>query len=443
MYIKPRQPPNFRRLSNRFSGDAVCNKGVDNNTVETKEVNWGAFFMRRLLKYIIAGFVAAASAQAVAGGLPEPKAEVVETNTSTASSVTTDVSNPETINKNSGASSGTVDTSGLTTVAETDLGSSNSSTQDVSGSGVDQGNVETGAFVAIEDDPLIIDASAVMDGDGVGKIQVQWQISETGKEWYNLTGETRQSFTPREAHVGKKLRVELSYVDGQGNLETILSPTSSPVQNVNDKPTGAAQLIGPAQEGDALVVDTSMIADEDGLGSLSIIWQRSSTKTDWQAFPGVTGELMQLEQSHVGYSYRAVVSYVDSHGTKEILVTSPSETVVNVDDPVQGEIILTGEAAEGQTIYASTDRLSDEDGIASMSVGWESSVDGRNWKAIDTVGVSQLALPQALVNKKVRARVAVVDVFGVETVIFSQATNTVRNINNKPAGTIFVRRVGS
>ena len=79
-------------------------------------------------------------------------------------------------------------------------------------------------FVAIEDDPLIIDASAVMDGDGVGKIQVQWQISETGKEWYNLTGETRQSFTPREAHVGKKLRVELSYVDGQGNLETILSP---------------------------------------------------------------------------------------------------------------------------------------------------------------------------------------------------------------------------
>ena len=124
-------------------------------------------------------------------------------------------------------------------------------------------------------------------------------------------------------------------------------------------------------------------------------------------------------------------------------MTSPSETVVNVDDPVQGEIILTGEAAEGQTIFASTDRLSDEDGIASMSVGWESSVDGRNWKAIDTVGVPQLALPQALVNKKVRARVAVVDSFGIETVIFSQATNTVKNVNNKPAGTIFVRRVGS
>ena len=399
--------------------------------------------MRRLLRFIIAGSVAAASAQAVAGGLPETKANGDAAETGTSSSITTDANSSYSINSQTLSSTNSVGTGGMTTVAESDVGSSNNVTQNAADGGVDQGNVETGAFVAIEDDPLIIDASAVMDGDGVGKIQVQWQISETGKEWYNLTGETRQSFTPREAHVGKKLRVELSYVDGQGNLETILSPTSSPVQNVNDKPTGAAQLIGPAQEGDALVVDTSMIADEDGLGSLSIIWQRSSTKTDWQAFPGVTGELMQLEQRHVGYSYRAVVSYVDSHGTKEILVTSPSETVVNVDDPVQGEIILTGEAAEGQTIFASTDRLSDEDGIASMSVGWESSVDGRNWKAIDTVGVPQLALPQALVNKKVRARVAVVDSFGIETVIFSQATNTVKNVNNKPAGTIFVRRVGS
>ncbi len=398
--------------------------------------------MRRLIRFIIAGSVVAASAQAVAGGLPETKANVNSAETGTVSSNTTDASGSYSTDSQNLSSNSSMGSSDMTTVAESDVAGSNNFKDNGADGGVDQGNVETGAFVAIEDDPLIIDASAVMDGDGVGKIQVQWQISETGKEWYNLTGETRQSFTPRESHVGKRLRVELSYVDGQGNLETILSPTSSPVQNVNDKPTGAAQLIGPAQEGDALVVDTSMIADEDGLGSLSIIWQRSSTKTDWQAFPGVTGELMQLEQRHVGYSYRAVVSYVDSHGTKEILVTSPSETVVNVDDPVQGEIILTGEAAEGQTIFASTDRLSDEDGIASMSVGWESSVDGRNWKAIDTVGVPQLALPQALVNKKVRARVAVVDSFGIETVIFSQATNTVKNVNNKPAGTIFVRRVG-
>ena len=124
------------------------------------------------------------------------------------------------------------------------------------------------------------------------------------------------------------------------------------------------------------------------------------------------------------------------------MFTSPSETVQNVDDPVQGEVLITGEATEGSTILVSTNGVSDEDGIASMSVGWEASTDGRNWRTIETAGATQLALSQMLVNKQIRARVAVVDTFGVETVIFSQATNTVRNVNNKPAGTIFVRRVG-
>ena len=309
-------------------------------------------------------------------------------------------------------------------------------------SSVSDEGVETGSFVAIEDDPLIIDASSVVDGDGVGSMQVQWQISDNGQVWSDLSGEIRQSFTPRERHVGRLLRVQLSYVDGQGNLETILSPPSSPVQNVNDKPNGSPQLVGAAMEEDALVVDTSMISDDDGLGNLSIIWQRSSTKTDWQAFPEVNGEVLPLQQRHVGYSYRAVVSYVDGHGTKELLVTSPSETVQNVDDPVQGEVQITGEAEEGEIMLVSTDGVTDEDGIASMSVGWEASSDGRNWRAIETAGSTQLALSQMLVNKQIRARVAVVDSFGVETVIFSQATNTVRNVNNKPAGTIFVRRVG-
>jgi hypothetical protein len=258
-----------------------------------------------------------------------------------------------------------------------------------------------------------------------------------------LTGAVQQSFTPREVHVGQQLRVQISYVDGQGNLETLISPASTPVQNVNDKPTGAPRLTGEAREEGALVVDTSLIADEDGVGTYSVIWQRSSTKTDWQAYPNAVGEVLQLTQSHVGYSYRAVVSYTDRHGTKEMLLTSPSETVANVDDPVEGEVLLAGEAAEGSTLVANTARVSDEDGIASLTIGWESSEDGRNWRAIETSGASRFDLTQSMVGKQVRARVSVVDSFGVETIIFSQATNTVKNVNNAPAGTIFVRRVGN
>ena len=394
--------------------------------------------MRRLWTYFFVGSIMTAGSAAFAGGLPASD-NAAATAGSTAQSTTA-----ETTAASGSASTGSAAATAEATSAAADTGTTTGTTtaQQVAQAPASNDGVEAGSFVAIEDDPLIIDASSVVDGDGVGSMQVQWQISEDGTVWSNLSGEIRQSFTPRERHVGRRLRVQLSYVDGQGNLETILSPASTPVQNVNDKPNGAPQLVGAAREEDALVVDTSMISDDDGLGNFSIIWQRSSTKTDWQAFPEINGEVLQLSQRHVGYSYRAVVSYTDGHGTKELLVTSPSETVQNVDDPVQGEVLITGKAEEGATILVSTNGVSDEDGIASMSVGWEASTDGRNWRTIETAGATQLALSQMLVNKQIRARVAVVDTFGVETVIFSQATNTVRNVNNKPAGTIFVRRVG-
>ena len=44
---------------------------------------------------------------------------------------------------------------------------------------------------------------------------------------------------------------------------------------------------------------------------------------------------------------------------------------------------------------------------------------------------------------QVRAKASVVDTFGVETLIYSQPSNTVKNINNAPVGQINVRRVGS
>ena len=303
-------------------------------------------------------------------------------------------------------------------------------------------NVETSGFAAIEDIPLIIDLSSVTDSDGMGSVSVQWQISSDNKKWTNISGATNQSFTPREIHVGSRLRVAISYVDGQGNLEPLTSPPSTPVRNVNDKPTGSARLIGSAVEDSALVVDTSSIADEDGIGGFDITWQRSSSKSTWEAYPTAQNEVLRLTQSQVGYSYRAVVSYIDSHGTREVLYTSPSETIDNLDDPVQGEVTIIGEPKEGVTLRALSNSLSDEDGIASISISWETSKDGRNWVVLNSLSGPILPLNQSLVGSQVRARVAVVDNFGIETNLYSQATRTVENVNNKPSGRIVIRRVG-
>ena len=303
-------------------------------------------------------------------------------------------------------------------------------------------NVGTAGFAAIEDVPLIIDLSSVTDADGMGSVSVQWQIASGNEKWTNISGETNQSFTPREIHVGNKLRVAISYVDGQGNLEPIKSPASTPVRNVNDKPTGSARLIGDSVEDSALVVDTSSISDEDGVGAFDITWQRSSSKSSWEAYPTGQKNVLRLGQAQVSFSYRAVVSYIDSHGTREVLYTSPSETVDNLDDPVQGEVTIIGEPKEGITLQALSNSLSDEDGIASIAISWEASKDGRNWAGLSSLSGPVLSLGQTLVGNQIRAKVAVVDLFGIETNLYSQATRTVENVNNKPSGRIVIRRVG-
>jgi len=301
---------------------------------------------------------------------------------------------------------------------------------------------EKKGFDAVENDELVIDTASIGDGDGMGSIQIQWQISDDGDVWLSLPGAIRPSFVPRDSEVGHYLRVQISYVDGQGNPEMLISPMSEAVVNVNDKPMGMPVINGDAKEDSQLTADLSRISDEDGLGEISIIWQRSSERQNWENFPDQFGAMLQLTQSDVGFNYRSVISYIDGFGTRETLVSEPSGIVANIDNPLEGEVTIRGQAIEGAELIANTSSLSDYDGIASLALFWEASNDGRTWEPLSSSGEARrLNLPQALVGNLIRARANVVDNFGVETVVYSTATEAVRNINNKPDGNIFIRRV--
>ena len=380
---------------------------------------------------IVAGASLAMMSCAIAGGDPDVKADADTTSTQTAS--TEQASTSAQASTNSAAASNNMAASAATQTAQSSQ--SSQSSQSYQGGG-DQG------FEAVENDELVIDTASLADGDGLGSIQVQWQISDDGDNWMVLPGAIQPRFVPRDAEVGKFLRVQISYVDGQGNPEMMISPMSQPVRNVNDKPIGRPELRGEAKENSTLAVDTSRISDEDGLGALSVIWQRSSERTNWENFPDQFDDSIQLSQSDVGFTYRAVISYIDGFGTRETLVTDSSETVANIDNPLEGEVIVRGQPVEGSELTANTSSLKDFDGIASVNLNWETSTDGRTWEDLTTAGGSRnLSLEQTLVGMRVRARVNVVDNFGVESVAYSTATDAIRNVNNKPAGNILIRRI--
>lgn len=360
-----------------------------------------------------------------AGGMP-----TTETSSNETSSSVTQTSNEsaETSNTVSGTS-------------ENNNSNTQSSENASSNSSTDDSQTSSNSFIAIEDEPLIIDVSGISDSDGVGKIYVQWQKETSDGRWIDIFGATQQSFTPRQVHVGQTLRVQITFLDNQGNLETLFSSPSSPVQNVNDKPKGGPLLVGNAKEDASLIVDTSSVSDEDGIGEMQVIWQRSKQGSDWQAFDDTTGEVLKLGQMHVNYAYRAIVAYLDGQDTREVMISSPSDIVMNLDDPVEGEVVLSGEANENGTLMADTSQITDEDGVASLSVQWESSKDGRSWSIMENIQGISLDLGQYLVGSQIRARLSVVDNFGTETILVSQPSRTIENVNNKPSGSIIIRRV--
>ena len=345
--------------------------------------------------------------------------------------------------KNSDAVKGSENAKKSVTKSKDGSAASNNKDDDYSNS--DQTSVDRASSTGdvLEDEPLIADLTSIIDKDGIGEVNVVWKLSNDGSSYRTIPGATNQSFTPRQEHVGKTLRVVLTYLDGQGNLETLTSAPTTPVVNVNDKPTGVVRLTGESAEDSALILDISDVYDEDGMGPFNFTWQRTSPNTGWENYTEDDTEVLNLRQEHVSYTYRVRVEYIDGFDNREVIYSNESEAVRNIDDPVLGDVVIMGEEKEGAVLEARTDSLSDDDGIASIDVAWERSRDGRNWVSLTGENTKKLNLDQTVVGSQVRVKATLVDRFGVETVLHSQPTRIIENVNNVPVGNVLIRRVSN
>src|SRR5690606_37110246 len=92
-----------------------------------------------------------------------------------------------------------------------------------------------GDLTPTEGEQLLVDTSAIADANGLGSFSYQWQSSPNGVTWTNIAGATGSAFTPQNlggqnfgAPAGLQLRVPVSFTDGGGNVETVLSGPTSP-----------------------------------------------------------------------------------------------------------------------------------------------------------------------------------------------------------------------
>jgi uncharacterized repeat protein (TIGR01451 family) len=195
-----------------------------------------------------------------------------------------------------------------------------------------------------EDSPLSAKAETLADPDGLGGLYYQWLESINGQSWTLIDGANSQQFIPGDAQVGHYLRVQTSYIDGQGTLESVLSLPTKQIENINDLPKGSIEILGLPYESSQLRINTSTLEDGDGLGPLNYQWQVSDDGVNWTDISGATDTIFIPRAEQVNQLLRAVVSYNDGQGTAESLVSTATELV--------GTVSISGKAILGQTLTA-------------------------------------------------------------------------------------------
>ncbi len=264
---------------------------------------------------------------------------------------------------------------------------------------------------------MTADTSTLTDANGLGPFNYQWQQSTDGVNWTAISGATNASFTPDDPQVGKYLRVQVSYTDGQNNPESVFSNPSSPVANVNDPPTGNATITGTIQEDQPLTVNTSGLQDADGLGTFSYQWQQSTDGVNWTAISGATNASFTPGDAQVGNYLRTQISYVDGYGTSESVFSTPTgTTVTNVNDPPTGGVAVTGTVQEDQTLTADTSGLADADGLGTFSYQWQYTTDGTTWNNITGATNVTFVPGDVQVGQQLRVQVSYTDGHGTPKV---------------------------
>ena len=308
-------------------------------------------------------------------------------------------------------------------------------------SALTDGQVGSG-FEAFEDEPILIDISALLDPDRIGLTSLQWEVDRLdGQGWMPLSGATSPVFIPRQQHVGHSLRAQLSYTDGKGSVENLVSPATSPVQNINDPPLGQLAIIGSPLETKVLRVNVTGVRDEDGAGVTSFEWEGSLDGISWTPLSSTDSTLV-LTQAEVGLYVRSIVSYVDKYGHPESLTSEIAGPIGNVNDNVVGTPSISGIALEGETLTLKMADLTDPDGVFTESIYWESSVDNI-WSHIPGENSKDLQLTRYLTGVNVRAVVSIVDRFGsVENTATAQV-GPVEAINVRPSGMLMLKRTAN
>ena len=288
---------------------------------------------------------------------------------------------------------------------------------------------------------LTAETDSIADEDGLSSFNYQWQRSTDAgfTSSVNISEATGSTYALDDADAGKYLRVVVSFTDERGADETLTSAATAQITERPNRPaTGEITISGTTTVPQTLTAKTGSIADEDGLGSFSYQWQRS-TDADFTSSVDIseaTGNTYVLDDADAGKYLRVAVSFTDERGADETLTSAVTAQITERPNrPATGEITIAGTTTVPQTLTAETGGIADEDGLGDFSYQWQRSTaaDFTNPVEISDATGSTYALDDADAGKYLRVVVSFTDERDADETLTSVVTAQIAERSNRPA----------
>ena len=249
----------------------------------------------------------------------------------------------------------------------------------------------------------------------------------------------------KDADRGKGIQARVSFLDDEGNTETMRGPIHQIPVPPNNVATGSPVITGTAQVGETLSADLSGISDADGIVAtmFTYLWFANDGTQD-TAIAGATGSTYTLLADDAGKTITVQVFFTDEFGYNEVVTNAPTAAVTGTTDnsdrgvptetveggtnkvessnAASGGPTITGTAQVGQTLTASTASISDANGLSNATFGYQ-------WLADDVelsrATISSYTLVAIDAGKSIKVRVSFTDDEGNVESLTSAATETV------------------
>ena len=196
------------------------------------------------------------------------------------------------------------------------------------------------------------------------------------------------------------------------------------VAQPNSPPTGLPTISGTVRVGETLTVDTSGIADTDGMdnATFSYQWVRHDGTADTDV-PNATGSTYTLTEDDLGSTISIRLTFTDDAGNEESLTSEPTAAVAaKPNTPATGLPTITGTAQVGETLTADVAGIADSDGLDNAAFTYQWTADDAD---IDGATTPTYEPTDDDVGKSIRVRASFTDDRENEEALTSEPTAAV------------------